>query len=138
MPGSFSPATIYDEFAKAVKTHGINTRIIKPLSVGKRASLEPGTMSDDANEIARVASELLDAGENVILMTHSYGGIPGTQSLQSLSRASRTRDGKQGGVDKIIYLTSVVPPVGASNFDMFQGAMPDFVTVEVFTSARTA
>ncbi|RGP77253.1 hypothetical protein FLONG3_4768 [Fusarium longipes] len=130
VPGSFGPAKMYDVFVETLNRHDIKSVVISTPSVGRKQNRPPATMSDDAEEISNVVSKLLDQGDQVVMMTHSYGGIPGTQSLKTISRKAREAEGKQGGVDKIIYLTSMVLQPGMSNFEAFGGAMPDFLTVE--------
>ncbi|KAH6963087.1 Alpha/beta hydrolase fold-1 [Fusarium avenaceum] len=129
VPGSFAPGKHYNTFTESLEKNGIASRVIETPSVGRKDPLPPQTMSDDAAEITKVVTELFDQGKEVVLMTHSYGGIPGTQCLKDLSRKARKDQGKEGGIDKIIYLASVVLQPGASNFDAFGAAMPDFVTV---------
>jgi pimeloyl-ACP methyl ester carboxylesterase len=130
VPGSFGPAKMYDGFVETLKHHDIKTVVISTPSVGRKEGRPPATMSDDAQEISNVVSKLLDEGKNVVLMTHSYGGIPGTESLKTISREAREKEGKDGGVDKIVYLTSMVLQPGTSNFEAFGGALPDFLTME--------
>lgn len=67
----------------------------------------------------------------MILFAHSYGGIPTTQSLERLSQKARSAEGKSGGVKKVVYLTALILQVGSSNFELFGGNMPDFVSVSV-------
>ncbi|KAL0939887.1 prolyl aminopeptidase protein [Colletotrichum truncatum] len=130
VPGSFAPAKLYDTFTAVLRKHGIESEVVDTPSVGIREGLGPQSMSDDVAEIVKVVSDLLEKGKQVILLTHSYGGIPGTQSLQQLSRVSREAAGKAGGIDKIIYLTAIVPPVGVGNFDFLGTNVPDFLTVD--------
>ncbi|KAI9147425.1 putative hydrolase R7 [Paramyrothecium foliicola] len=130
VPGSFAPTKLYDVFTETLRSHGIESKVVDTPSVGIREDLGPQSMSDDVTEIVKVVSEVLDKGKKVVLMTHSYGGIPGTQSLQQLSRVSRESAGKQGGVEKIIYLTAIVPPVGMGNLDLFGSNLPDFLTID--------
>ncbi|ROV86848.1 hypothetical protein VSDG_10176 [Cytospora chrysosperma] len=87
-------------------------------------------MQDDADKITSITSELLDEGQEIIIMAHSYGGIPATQSLENLSPAARHRLGKAGGVKKVVYLSAVVAPVGKSNWDLFGDNVPPFVHVQ--------
>ncbi|PNP73414.1 hypothetical protein FNYG_13241 [Fusarium nygamai] len=128
IPGSFASAASYKSFTDALNRNGVDSEVIDTPSVGRRKG-GPKTMSDDAAEITRVASTLLNRGKEVVLMTHSYGGIPGTQSLEKLSKKAREAQGKAGGVEKIIYLTSVVLPVGTSNLETFGSNAPDSLTI---------
>ncbi|KAF4951700.1 hypothetical protein FSARC_12851 [Fusarium sarcochroum] len=130
IPGSFAPAKLYHVFAQSLQQHGIDSRIVDTPSVGRQGILPPQTMSDDVDEIVRVVSKLTGQGKEVVLMTHSYGGIPGTQSLSKLSRKVREAQGKQGGVRKIIYLASVLLQTGVSNLDAFGSNLPDYLTIK--------
>lgn len=140
VPGSFAPADIYSDFVEVLTKNGVETIVIDTPSVGRREGKGPATMTDDVNAISKVVSPLLDQGKEVVLVAHSYGGIPTTQSLETLSQKARSAQGKSGGVRKIVYLTAVVLQVGTSNFELFGGIMPDFVSVTVseFLSLSTA
>ncbi|KAI0169131.1 alpha/beta-hydrolase [Hypoxylon sp. FL1284] len=72
----------------------------------------PPTMYDDAAFIAAQVKSLADAGNDVILITHSYGGVPATQSVQGLSKKEREAQGLESGVVRIAYITSLVAEVG--------------------------
>ena len=131
VPGSFGPAKLYDLFVESLTRQGIPSEVVELPSVGRKQGVPPKNMSDDANEIIKVASKLLDEGKEVAIMTHSYGAIPGTQSLKGLSTKARQAEGLKGGVDKIIYLASVVVEVGVSNLDLFGDNLPDSIKIEV-------
>lgn len=134
IPGSFAPPTIFSALARKLAACGINPVVIDLPSIGRRIGEPPATMQDDADKITSVASELLDEGQEIIIMAHSYGGIPATQSLENLSPAARHRLGKAGGVNKVVYLSAVVAPVGKSNWDLFGDNLPPFVHVQVSSS----
>lgn len=126
VPGSFAPAAIYTGFVDLLRQHGLETVVVSTPSVGLRDGRPPASMSDDVDAIQQMVNPLLEKGKDVVLLTHSYGGIPGTESLKALSARNRS-----GGVRKVIYLTSVILPVGISNLDLFGGNFPDFVTYSV-------
>lgn len=134
VPGSFAPAALYADFVEVLKKAGLDTIVVDTPSVGRREGKGPATMTDDANEISKVVLPLVDQGKEVVLVAHSYGGIPTTQSLETLSQKARSAQGKSGGVRKVVYLTAVVLQAGMSNFELFGGAMPDFVSVNVSIS----
>lgn len=70
----------------------------------------------------------------VILIGHSYGGLPITEALKikGVIKADRQKEGKKGGLVRLAYMTGIVAPVGSSATDIL-GDMPeenrvDFVT----------
>ncbi|KAL9561043.1 hypothetical protein ACKAV7_014784 [Fusarium commune] len=131
VPGSFAPSKHYRVFTESLERHGIDSRVIDTPSVGKRGNIPPATMSDDADEITNVVSKLLDEGKEVVLMTHSYGGIPGTQSLSELSRKSREAEGKARR-DRQDYLSCISRvATRCLHLDAFGSALPDFLDLKV-------
>lgn len=127
VPGSFAPATLYDDFAKLLSQNGLDVRVVKTPSVGRRDPEPAGTMSDDAAEIDRVVTSIFDEGKDAVIMAHSYGGVPTSQSMQTLSR--KNRQGR--AIDKVIYLSAVILPVGADNITLSGGKLPDWVKFDV-------
>ncbi|KAM5384661.1 hypothetical protein ACJZ2D_001406 [Fusarium nematophilum] len=98
-------------------------------SVGRHEG-GPASMTNDTTEVVRVVSALLDQGKKVILLTHSYGGFLGTQSLERVSRKAREAEGRPGGVKKMIYLAAVIVQVGTSSLEAVGSDVPDFFTLD--------
>lgn len=71
-------------------------------------------MYEDAAVIAEEAGALADQGRDVIIISHSYGGVPATESVRGLSKKARRAEGKQGGVVRLAYMASLVPALGAA------------------------
>ena len=131
VPASFTPPEVYSGFVSVMQKHGLETVVVSLPSVGSREDdRAPGTMSDDAAEIARVTAGLYDdqGKEEVVLLTHSYGGIPASESMKFLS--TKNRRGRKG-IDRIIYLAAIVLPVGVSNDEMRKRPPPEYVTIDV-------
>lgn len=128
VPGSFSIPSLYDSFVQDLEKNGVRAVVVKLASVGRKET--PGTLSDDVDSISEVVTPLLDAGQEVVLLTHSYGGVPGSQSLEKLSDKARQANGGKG-IKKIIYMASVILPVGTSNMDATRASIPDWMTFEV-------
>ena len=72
------------------------------------------TPEDDAQLIARRASELVDAGKEVVAIAHSYGGMVASEALSGLGVREREEKGLAGGVKRIIYTAAFVPLPGTS------------------------
>lgn len=116
VPGSLTPAAAYDRVIEAVTKRGHEVRALQLPTVRLRSETgpvrEPPTMYEDAALIAREAEALADEGRDVIIVSHSYGGVPATESVRGLSRAARRAEGKTGGVVRLAYMTSLVPELG--------------------------
>ncbi|KAL2107061.1 hypothetical protein VUR80DRAFT_5732 [Thermomyces stellatus] len=113
IPGSSSLPEFYTPIVDAIRAHGYEVKALKLPSVVDDAPTGPlPTMYDDAAHIQAHVAPLVDAGKDVILVTHSYGGTPGTQSIQGLSKTEREAQGLRGGVVGIAYITSLIPEPG--------------------------
>jgi hypothetical protein len=71
-------------------------------------------MEDDAIAIQNVISKLANDGQQIILVMHSYGGIPGTESAKGLSREIRQAKGKAGGIIALVYVSAYLIKEGMS------------------------
>ena len=134
VPGSFAPAALYHPFIAHLTSSAVgfpDVRVITTPTVGRRPNQTvAATMSDDAAAIVGFVQPILDEEDrDVILMPHSYGGVPTSQAMEKLSRKNRP-DGKRA-VEKIVYCTAVVLPEGASNMAMSGGTLPDWVKIDV-------
>lgn len=54
----------------------------------------------------------------VMLVAHSYGGIPATESIKGLTKDERQEEGKPGGIVRVAYMTALLPAVGSSAADV--------------------
>lgn len=127
--GSFVPPGVYDTVVDAVQARGIQMRALHSPTVGLapqqgRDGVAP-TMYDDAAFIGQEVDKLADQGKRVILIAHSYGGIPTSQSVQGRTCADRQKEGKKGGLVRLAYMTSLIPEVGHSAIDVLADVPPD-------------
>ncbi|KAF1960812.1 alpha/beta-hydrolase [Byssothecium circinans] len=115
IPGSFSTGTVYDSLATALSLHpsAPPLQILTLPTVGKRPGELP-TMYTDAAFINAAARALADEGKEIILMAHSYGGVPASEALKGITKKEREREGKRGGVVRVAYMTALVPEVGGN------------------------
>lgn len=62
---------------------------------------------------------------------HSYGGVAGRQSGQGLAKADCQAAGKTRGISVLVYLASLILPVGKSMQMLAGDTKPDYVHVDV-------
>ena len=90
----------------------------------------PGYVTPDSQEdIAAVRSALISeldtTGNDVIVVPHSYGGVPASGAIKGLDPKSRTEEGKKTSVIAMAALTSYVMPEGMTLPEMEQRDRPD-------------
>lgn len=131
VPGAFARASLYHSFVEKLKPHGFEVEVVDLPSTIDRTPEPPATVADDAAAIRAVACKYIEQGKDVHIHTHSYGGIPGTESIKGISKSGRQASGLKGGVSRIVYTTSLAVPVGASLKAGMGENLPDFLTVHV-------
>ncbi|KAJ7185439.1 Alpha/beta hydrolase fold-1 [Mycena filopes] len=85
IPGSFCPLEYYEPVIADLRAHGYSVHGVELETVGRRDKA-PG-MYDDAATIAAVASRLADEGKDVVLVPHSYGGVPACEASKGLAKS---------------------------------------------------
>ncbi|GAM88148.1 hypothetical protein ANO11243_061790 [Dothideomycetidae sp. 11243] len=116
--GSYSLPAAYQSFIDAISKAGyeINTPHLPTVGLRSREG-RPGqgpSMYDDADLVSRELADLVDRGKDVVLIGHSYGGIPMSQATKGFSKKERQAQGKAGGVVHLAYYSALVPPLGGS------------------------
>ena len=114
VPGSFSSAAIYYELVDKIRAHGYEVFVNNLPSTARHAPEEPASMNDDAIFFRGIIEKLANQGKDVIVLPHSYGGVPGTEACKGVSKAERQKKGLPGGVIRIVYLSAIVLPEGGS------------------------
>lgn len=125
IPGAFALPEFYDSIVIPLAAKGYDIRALRTLTVSDApgpTDRAPVTMYDDANLIATEAGKLADEGKDVILLAHSYGGVPMTESCKGLGKEERAKQGKQGGIVRLAYITCLVPALGETAGEVLKGA----------------
>lgn len=132
IPGAWHTADYYEGVIAQLKEHGYEVHALRLPSVGGD---ETTTVADDAAYIQKTTSALAAEGKEILLVMHSYGGIPGTESAKGLLQKDRAAEGQKGGIVGLVYLTAFLLPEGLSMWQ-FLGGMPDWVVYNVSVTVR--
>ncbi|KAK7719673.1 hypothetical protein SLS64_001852 [Diaporthe eres] len=138
VPGSFTPGHVYENVMEKVAARGYDIRALQMPSVRLETesptARKPSSMYDDAAFVASQAAALADDGKDVIIISHSYGGVPATECVKGLAKDARQKLGKQGGIVRLAYMTALVPALrsSASNvLDMGERPEEDRLAMDV-------
>ncbi|KIW18350.1 hypothetical protein PV08_02638 [Exophiala spinifera] len=130
IPGSFSSAYFYDEIVHQLRMNGFEAAAYDLPSASRMPPQPAATLANDAAFFHDIAQKIADQGKDIVFVTHSYGGVVGTEASKGLTKAERQADGKEGGLVRLVYLTSVVPSVGNSLADTMGDLVPTYLKVE--------
>ncbi|KAJ5353502.1 hypothetical protein N7541_006066 [Penicillium brevicompactum] len=79
----------------------------------------------DAQAVRRVIMERLDAGKDVVVLAHSFGGIAMSEAAKGLGKKERAAQGLQGGIIRLIYMCSMALPKGQSHIGQLTPQTPE-------------
>lgn len=101
-----------EKLVAALKAHGYNTVAPALASVIENGAPIPETMQPDIDVVRKAVMDVLDDGSDVIVVTHSYGGLPGSAALEGLDPATRKKQGFQTSVVALAGISTFFQPVG--------------------------
>lgn len=76
VPGACQPPSLYVPFTKALEAQSVPTVVVSLPSVGASPGLKD--FAADVPLIRQIVTSLLDKEKDVVVLMHSYGGIPGS------------------------------------------------------------
>ncbi|RAH59301.1 alpha/beta-hydrolase [Aspergillus piperis CBS 112811] len=115
--GGWHVPTSYDKLTNLLKSSGHEVHVPElPSMNGARPPT--ADLETDTTAFREYALNLANAGKNVIVISHSYGGQVATNSLSDLAISNRSKQGLPGGVLHIVSLSSFTITEGRSMFDI--------------------
>jgi hypothetical protein len=123
VPGAFTAEFMYTTLIDKLRGHGYETTFISNLTTIWKEGAPP-TMFDDAAQIHSRCEKLADDGKDIVLMMHSYGGIPGTESARGLGKKDRQAAGQPGGIVSLVYCSALIAKEGQSAYMAMGVDMP--------------
>lgn len=80
-------------------------------TAGWQPSVSKASVPEDVEVISKTLDQHLGAGREVVLLCHSYGGLPATAAAVGRTIADRqTGSGGRGGIKAMIYVAAFAPP----------------------------
>ena len=112
---------MYKELVTSLKGAGCSA-VVSSLPSCDAQDPHKVTCSTDAEAIRKQIMHSTEADEkDIVVVCHSYGGIPGAGAAHGLSKIARAKEGKKGGVIGLIYISGFVVPEGSSLLDIMGG-----------------
>ncbi len=131
VPGAWHSPSHYTTLLTHLEAAGYATTSSRLPSVGPTDPLT-ATATQDASFIHdEMLLPLLDSGTDILLVLHSYGGLPGCAAAKGLSKSQRAKEGKKGGIIGLVLIAALVAREGDSLQKMVGGQLHDWVKQEV-------
>jgi pimeloyl-ACP methyl ester carboxylesterase len=111
VPGACHTAACYELLIPHLERAGFPVKALTLPSINHGSPTE-ATCAEDANFIRNtVLLPLIEEGKDILLVGHSYGGVPISAAAFGLSKRTRSKTGKTGGVIGLVYISALM--VGA-------------------------
>lgn len=121
VPGAWHSPVHYNLLFSQLKLSGypiISGRL--PSCSSPKPQIE--TVAGDADYIREaLLLPQINAGKDVVLVMHSYGGCPGSAAAAGLNKAARRVAGKQGGILGLIFMCGFIAHEGESLLSTLPG-----------------
>lgn len=114
VPGAWHSPSHFAPTIELLEEAGYSTRGVHLPSV-RNVAPWPDSHYPDSEAVRNVILSALDGAEkNVILVMHSYGGVPGGDACRALAKHDRLREGKSTGIVGLVYIAAFAPDEGES------------------------
>ncbi|KAL6705374.1 hypothetical protein ACN47E_007023 [Coniothyrium glycines] len=117
IPGAWhKPEEYCDKITALLSTAGYTVHARQMPAVG--TPNPPRNLSADIAFAQDLVDEAIgEAGNDVVVIVHSWGGIIGGSALSGYGKETRAAQGKKGGVTALGYMTAFLLPEGMSLLD---------------------
>lgn len=110
-PGAWHTSEVYNKLVPHLEAKGHRTVLHDWPSI-TQAPLT--SFDEDIQAIRTTVLREADAGNDVVIVAHSWSGSPVNSSVADLSKAERAKQGKPGGIVKLVFLCAFVVSEGVS------------------------
>lgn len=125
IPGAWHRGDAWTPVASLLQQQGYHVEAVTLPSAGGSLS---STMTDDAEHIrTKYLDDLIAQGRDVIVVMHSYSGVPGTECIKGVARKDLAAQGKPGGVIALVYVAAFLISAGQSLGSALPGNNPSLI-----------
>ncbi|KAF5632719.1 hypothetical protein F52700_6256 [Fusarium sp. NRRL 52700] len=109
--GAWHRASHYQNLVQSLADKGFTVLQPDNVTAGNDESIKGKTHLDDVEAIRKSLQPALDQGKRIVLVCHSYGGIPGSAAVEGYQVHEREAAGLSGGISHVVYIAAFALPV---------------------------
>lgn len=142
VPGAWHRPGYFAQIRSYLSDHGYPSVAVTTPSVG---SDPPATSMDvDIDAVEAAVRKVLDAGDDVVLAMHSYGGGPGSEAAGRIAEELLAGGGGgpgegKGRIKRLVYVAAFVPiegePMGSPD-TVIPGFVPEYMDINMEVRLR--
>jgi len=130
VPGAWHSPVHYALLIAALKAKKYDVVTDRLPSVGSSNPQAQSVKVDSAYIKNKLLLPSINAGKDVLLLMHSYGGCPGADAAKGLSKIERKAAGQKGGIIGLVFMCAFVAHEGDSLKSTLPGGVyNDWVSV---------
>ncbi|KKK14460.1 hypothetical protein P175DRAFT_0551483 [Aspergillus ochraceoroseus IBT 24754] len=127
VPGAWHSPDCYDRVIEYLHEAGYKTEKVHLPSVGPPEHYTD--FSADVAHVRKYIEKAVNAGQKVVVVVHSYGGLPGNEAIKDLDLKTRQSRGLEGGVSHLFLCCSFVVSEGSSLLGAIGDTDPSWLDV---------
>ena len=123
VPGACLSTSVFSSFLPRLQALGHSTLTLQVASANPPGDLHLASAVSDAATLRQDLLSILDSddGLDIVIVLHSYAGIPGGGAVKGLSKKTRAEEGKKGGIVGVIWLAALLLPEGKDVASWLEG-----------------
>lgn len=130
VPGAFGTPSGYSKLLPYFEQAGLAT-IPGPYPSCDPVDPASATASKDIESLRQnVLIPLIEKGQDVVILAHSYGGVVAGGAAKSLDKQTRESQGHAAGVVGLIYVAGNITLENESLLEAVGGAYPPFIKLD--------
>lgn len=118
VPGAWTPPSAYHKLVTLLENAPYNFTVHSPALASNNGATPPNSFEADVEAVRSVVEPLVTAGNDVVLIMHSYGGVVGSSSIAGLTKKDRQTSGLPGGISHLFYISAYMLAKGQSVWDV--------------------
>lgn len=131
IPGAWHSSSHYGHLVAHLREAGYPAVSLTLPSVDPQEPKKIEVVTDIAFIREKMLLPLLEDGKDVVLVMHSYGGLPGGAAAKGVSKSERTSEGLLGGVIGLVFIAAFLAREGDSLLSALGGKLDAWVTSNV-------
>ena len=127
VPGAWHQPEAYEKLVNALKNLG-HSALVPSLPSCDAQDPQDATCSADAEAVRKqIVSSIDTVDKDIVVVAHSYGGIPAGGAAHGLSKIARAKEGKKGCVIGLVYVSGFIVPENSSLLEIMGGNHAPYV-----------